>query len=64
MAAKVYKYDPVLERMVYVRTTKVQPREHIRLAGECQVDMAKTMGQLTKERAASGGSYSETTYTH
>lgn len=64
MSAKVYRYNPETGRMVYVRTTKVQPREHIRLAGECKVDMAKTMGQLTKERAASGGSYSETNHTH
>jgi hypothetical protein len=50
MPAKVYKYDPVSGRMVYVRTTKVQPREHIRLEGECQVDMGKTMAQNVKDR--------------
>lgn len=50
MPAKVYKYDPETGHMVLVRISKVQPREHIRLAGECQVDMAKTMGQLTRER--------------
>lgn len=60
MAAKVYRYDPASERMIYIGSKPVHPREHVRLAGECTVDMAKTMGQLTKERAASN----ETNYTH
>lgn len=50
--AKVYKYDAASGRMVYVRTSKIQPRERVRLPLAESTRMDKSMGELTKERAS------------
>lgn len=57
MAAKVYRYDPTSGRMVYVGTSKIQPRERVRLPASVNTRMDKSMGENIRTS-------NETNHTH
>jgi hypothetical protein len=54
MPTKVYSYDPVTKRMVYVRTAKTQPRERVRLPLADSKLMDKSMADNTRAHASRG----------